>query len=264
MYIQLDRHKEACTELEAARLSFRELGTPPDIVRAGECALQIAKSWRYTFQSEGRIARMINEAQTDLKDDPKGTARALISLGESFRWMNRPSEGLEHLKVAHAALQDLSCTADVAECLFAMSRCYALLGVLPEWQRVAQACLEASRVVGMNELIAQALRSLSRCYIRQELYDNALDTLREALRISEQLGHPPAIVSVLELSGYAYSKQRDFVGARLAYEEAKKMSAGMVRAPQTQSREDRCERNLRAILERDSDGDIELDPPFLV
>ena len=264
-YIELDRHKEACTELEAARLSFRELGTPPDIISSGECALQIAKSLRHTYtpETEDRITHIISEAQTDLKDDPKGAARALISLGEFLRWMSKPSEGLEHLEIALATLQELDCTADIAECLFAMSRCYALLGELPEWQRVAQACLATSQLVGLNELISQALRSLSQCYIRQEQYDNALGTLREALQISQQLGDPGSLAQILELSGYTYAMKRDFVGARLAYEEAKKAFSDMEKTNHTQWFADNCERNLRTIVERDPDGDVELDPPML-
>ena len=262
-YIKFGRYKEASMELEASRSCFRELGTPSDIIRAGECALELANSWSFTLESGYRIARLINEAQKDLKDDPKGAARALISLGSHCWYMCNPSEGLKHLKTAHAALQDLNCTVDVAQCLFVMSRCYASQGVLSEWQRVAQASLEAARLVGMNDLIAQALRSLSRCYIRQEQYDDALGTLREALEISEQLGHPLAIAQVLELSGYAYAKKRDFVGARLAYEEAKKVYADMVKTDQTQECEDMCERNIRSISERDSDDDIELDSPML-
>ncbi|KAF8346318.1 hypothetical protein F5887DRAFT_1061292 [Amanita rubescens] len=223
---------KACTELEASRSSFRELGTPSDIIHAGECALELANSWTFTSES--------GDPQTDLKDDPKGAARALISLGENFRYMNSSSEGLKHLMIAHAALQDLN---------YAMSRCYAHLDMLTEWQRVAQASLEVSRLVGMDELITRALRALSQCYIRQQKYDDALGALREALGISEQLSDPLATAEVLDLSGHAYAKKRDFVGARLAFEEAKKVYAGV----------DTCERNLRTILERDSDGDIELD-----
>ena len=262
MYTEFGHHKEACTELEAARLSFRELGTPSDIIRAGECALGLARSWMLTSESEDRIAGIIHEAQTDLKDDPKGTARALISLGEHSRFMSRPFEGLEHLTIAYAALQDLNSTVDVARCLFEMGRCYAPLGALPEWQRAAQASIEASRLVGMNDFIAQALQSLSQCYIQQGQYDNALDTLREGLGVCQQLGDPLGIAQVLELSGYVYAKKRDFVGARLAYEEAKKVYGSMVKTQQIQYAENSCEGNLD-ILERNLDGDIELNPPDL-
>ena len=263
MYIEFASYEKACMEFEASRSSFRELGTPSDIIRAGECALELANSWFFMSESGHRIARVINEAQADLKDDPKGAAHALISLGDNSWYMGSPSEGLKHLKIAQAALQDLNCTVDVAHCLFLMSRCYASQGMLTEWQRAAQTSLEASQLVGMNNLIAQALRSLSRCYIRQEQYDDALGTLREALGISEQLGDPPSIAQVLELSGYTYAKKRDFVGARLAYEEAKKLYAGLVKTDHIQECEDMCERNLRTISERNSDGDIELDSPML-
>ena len=262
MYLEFDRHKEARTELEAAQLSFRELGTPSDLIRAGECALELANSWGFESDAGDRIADIINEAQRDLKDDPKGAARALISLGEHSWYIGSPAEGLKHLEIAHATLQDLNCTVDVARCLFLMSRCYAFQGALPEWQRAAQASLEASRLVGMNDPIGQALRSLSRCYIRQNQYDDALGALREALGVCEELGYPGSIGQVLELSGYAYAKKRDFVGARLAYEGAKKMYAGMARSEQIQNSEAACELNLRAISERDSD-DIELVPPLL-
>ena len=262
MYFEFSRYEEACTELEAARSSFRELGTPSDIIRAGECALQLAKAWTFMRESGDRITCLINEAQTDLKDDPKGAACALISLGENSWYKEGPSEALKHLEIAQAILQDLRCTADLAQCLFVMSRCYASQGALLEWQRAAQASLEASRLVGMNDPIGQGLRSLSRCYIRQEQYDNALGALREALGVCEELGYPGSIAQVLELSGYAYAKKRDFVGACLAYEEAKKMYAGMPRTDQIQNAEATCEWNLCAILERNSD-DIELYPPML-
>ncbi|KAF8722322.1 hypothetical protein AX14_009900 [Amanita brunnescens Koide BX004] len=264
MYTGFGRHKEACTELEASRLSFRKLGTPSDIIRAGECGLELANSLGFISEYGDHITRIIIEAQMDLKDDPKGAARALISLGDHCCYMGIPSEGLKHLTIAHAALQDLNCTVDIARCLFVMSNCYAKQGILHEWQRVAQASLEASRLVGMNASAARALGSLSRCYIRQEQYDNALGTLREALGISEQLGYPLAIAQILELSGYAYAKKRDFVGARLAYEEAKKVYGGMVRTAQSQECEETCGLNLRTLLEHgSSDGDIELDPPTL-
>jgi tetratricopeptide (TPR) repeat protein len=260
MYFEFDRYEEASMELEAARLSFRNSGTPTDIIRAGECALGLAKTWIFMYESDDRVAGIINEAQRDLKDDPKGAARALTSLGEHSWYMGRPSESLKHLQIAHATLQDLNCTVDVAQCLYVMSRCYAYQGALPEWERTIQASLEASRLVGMDDPIGLALRGLSCCYTQQGQYDKALDALREALGICEELGFPGSIADVLELSGYAYAKKRDFVGARLAYEEAKKVYAGMARMKLTEYHEVRCERNLRAILERDSD-DIELDPP---
>ena len=263
MYVKFSRHEDACREFEAARFSFRELGTPSDIIRAGECALDLAKSWLYMWESGERVARLVEEAQADLKDDPKGAARALIYLGDVLWYMDKIPDALKHLEIAHAALQDLNCTADVAYCLLIMSRCYASQDAFPEWQRTAQASIDAARLVGMNDPIAHALRSLARCYIRLEQYDNALGTLREALGISEEFGSPHSIAQFLELSGYAYAKKRDFVGARLAYEEARKIYAGLVKTIQSQKHEGYCEKNLRTILERDSDGDVELYPPIL-
>ena len=263
MYGQLGRIHEACTELEAARSCFRKLGTPSDTIRAGDSALELAFAWGFTLESGDRIARLINEAQTDVKDDPKAAARALMSLGHNYWYQDMDSEALEQLKIALAALQKLNCTTEVARCLFEMSRCYASQKALPEWMSAAQDSLAASRLVGTNDLIASALRSLSRCYIVQERYDDALVTLQEALEICVELGQPLAIAQVLELSGYTYAKKQDLVGARSAYEEAEKVYRSMERTTQTEECVDSCGRNIRQILEPDSNGDVSLDPPML-
>ena len=127
----------------------------------------------------------------------------------------------------------------------------------------AQDSLTASRLVGMNYFIAPALRSLSRCYIVHERYNDALVTLQEALEICEELGQPLSIAQVLELSGYTYAKKQDLVGARLAYEEAKKVYHSMEKTEQTEVCGDKCGWNIRQILESDSNGDVWLDPPML-
>jgi tetratricopeptide (TPR) repeat protein len=263
MYIKLGHYNEACSELKTARTCFRELGTPPDIIRAGESALELAVSWGFTLEPGKRIQKLIYEAQADLKDDPKGAARALMELGYNYWYMGMHLRALEHLANAKAALLKLNCTAELAHCSFLMSRCYAHQKALPEWLRAAEESVEASRRVGMNDLIAQALRTLSRCRIVLEQYDIALGVLKEAFIISEALGHPLAIAQVLELSGYAYAKSMDFIGALKAYEEAKKVYAGMEKTHQTTSCDDRCGRNIRLISESDSVDDLEVEAPML-
>ncbi|KAG8835033.1 hypothetical protein FRC17_005655 [Serendipita sp. 399] len=263
-YIKLGRYKEASEVLKSARAKFQGLDTPADIVRAGDSALYLATTLSFLLGSGYEIERLIREAQKDFENDPKGSARALMHLGYNYWYNCMPERGLEQLEEARKSLETLGCTVDAAECIFYMTRCYGQLGSLPEWMEKGQEMLRFSRLVGMNDLIAQALRGLSRCYIRMKRYTDALVTLQEGLAISEKLGHPLAIAQVYELSGYAYAMNGDLYGARLAYEGAKKVYSDMEETEQTRMCLRACTYNLQRIEDaRDGEGDLGLTPPML-
>jgi tetratricopeptide (TPR) repeat protein len=261
-YLQLSLLSEACIELEAARECFRKLGTSSDIIRAGDSALELATSWSLKGQPGDRIEKLIKEAQADLKDDPKGAARALMSLGYNYWYMRMRPQALEQLEIAKAALQKLNCKMEVARCLDTIVRCYASRKATPQWMPAAQDSVTASRLVGTNDLIAGALHTLSQCHIVLEQYDDALIVLKEALVITEELGDLSWIAQIFELSGYTYAKKKDFVGALKAYEEAKKFYSSAERTPRIERHHNRCGMNIHRISESDSQ-DIELDPPVL-
>ena len=261
-YLQLSRLSDASIELEAARACFHKLGTPPDIIRAGDSALELATTRSLMGQPGDCIEILINEAQDDLKDDPKGAARALVSLGYNYFCMRMLPKALEQLEIAKAALQKLNCKMELARCLDIIVRCYGSQKAPHEWLHAAQDSVTAARLVGTNDLVGGALHSLSQCHIVLEQYADALIVLKEALEITEELGDLSWIAQVLELCGYTYAKKQDFIGARKAYEEAKKLYTSAERTPRMEKHHDRCEMNIHRILESDSQ-DIELDPPVL-
>ncbi|KAG8818482.1 hypothetical protein FRC19_010608 [Serendipita sp. 401] len=259
MYKTLGRYNDGCESLGSARREFLKLGTPADRIRAGYSALYLAEVWSFQSRSTYEIQRLVREAQEDLKDDPKGSARALIHLGNSYWSREHYIDALEQLESAKKSLGNFGCTADMAECMFYMTRCYAMQGALEEWLETGKETLRLSRIVGMDETMADALRGLSRCYIRMERYDDALVTLKEGRLISDKLGQPLATAQELELSGYAYAKKGNLLGAKIAYEAAKKQYVEVDETYQTRQGSRECEENLQRIEK----GDMELIVPML-
>ncbi|KAG8812302.1 hypothetical protein FRC18_003014 [Serendipita sp. 400] len=259
VYLEFGRYSDACETLEVARREFHELGTPTDRIRAGDSALYLADTWCVQGRPGREIERLVRQAQEELSDDPKGSARALMQLGDNYWYRENYADALEILGRAKESLITLGCTAEVAECLICIARCHAKQGDLEEWLKTGKEALRLSKLVGKDEKTADALQMISRCYIRMGKYDDALVTLKEAAPISEKLGGLLPIAHLLELSGYAYARNDDLLGAKIAYEAAKKKYDEMEETNQIRKESSRCEENLQKIEE----GDMELEVPML-
>ncbi|KAG8820582.1 hypothetical protein FRC19_008749 [Serendipita sp. 401] len=259
VYVKLARCEEACKALKDARREFLSLGTPSDRVRAAHAALYLSDAWCYQQHAGSEVEKVVREAQEDLKDDPKGSARALMYLGEALWYRRCFDDALEILDRAKESLGKLGCRVEVVECLIYMTRSYALKGALEDCLETGKELLRTARSVGANELISDGLVGLSRCYIRMKNYDDALDTLKESLSIHDKLGYPKLVAIDLELSGYAYAKKGDRLGATIAYEAAKKKYDEMEQTNQTRDSSCDCGENLRKLEQ----GNMELKPPYL-
>ncbi|KAG8757146.1 hypothetical protein FRC14_002326 [Serendipita sp. 396] len=132
MYCRLGRYQKASECLWNARNEFIKLGTPADRIRAGESALYVAGTYTY-LQADGMdIFWLVSQAQKELKDDPKGSARALLYLGEYYWYEKMTDKALETLECARELLDELGCTAEVMDCRTYITRCYARQGNLEE------------------------------------------------------------------------------------------------------------------------------------
>ncbi|KAG8805788.1 hypothetical protein FRC17_005335 [Serendipita sp. 399] len=261
-YTYLGRCSEACTSLEAARANFQDLGTPADILRAGEAALGLVEAYIFMTKPIEDVKSLLLQAQADLQGDPRGSACALMFGGYAHWYSESPQSGLSDLKHAKESLEVLGNTADIARCILYMMRCYADLGLLSDWMEAGQEGLRLSKRVGIDDMTWEALDGLSRCYVRMEKYDDALSTLKESLVVAQQVGAPLAIAQTIELSGYAYGMKGDLYGSRLGYEQAKKIYYEIEKTNQTRENIDDCIYNLQQI--EDAGGwDVWLRAPFL-
>ncbi|KAG8815879.1 hypothetical protein FRC19_000709 [Serendipita sp. 401] len=77
---------------------------------------------------------------------------------------------------------------------------------------------------------------------------------------AECLGRPMAITHTLELSSYTYGLKGDLLGARLGYEQPKKVYSEMEETVQTAESRDHCNHNLQ-LIEGAKDGKVELTAP---
>ncbi|KAG8846021.1 hypothetical protein FRB91_001249 [Serendipita sp. 411] len=259
MYCRLGRYQKACECLWNARNNFIKLGTPTDRIRAGESALYVADTYIY-LQADGMdIFSLVSQAQKELKDDPKGSARALLYLGAYYWYEKMTDKALETLECARESLDKLGCTVDVMACRTYITRCYARQGKLEEWSKAGKELLHLSMWVGVDDWMANALLRHSRCSIRMEKYDDALVMLRSSIFLFNGIGLPLEAVEGLELAGYAYAKKGDLLGAKIAYKTAKKQYDDLKETSQTKEGSHNCEENLRKIEE----GDMELNVPIL-
>ncbi|KAG8810040.1 hypothetical protein FRC18_004267 [Serendipita sp. 400] len=259
VYIRLAQCEESYDALEKARREFLKLGTPSDRIRAGHAALYLSDAWCYRQRPGSEVEGIVREAQEDLKDDPRGTARALMYLGEALWYRRRFDDALQTLQRAKEASEKCGCRVEIVECLLYMTRSYALKGALEDCLKTGKELLQAARSSGANELISDALVGLSRCYIRMKRYDDALVTLKESRIIHDKLGYPKLVAIDLELSGYAYAKKGDRLGATIAYDAAKRKYDDMEETDQTRESSRDCEENLRKLEQ----GDMGLKAPYL-
>ncbi|KAG8754613.1 hypothetical protein FRC14_004917 [Serendipita sp. 396] len=83
---------------------------------------------------------------------------------------------------------------------------------------------------------------------------------RHAKCAAERLGRPMAIAHTLELSGHMYGLKGDLLGARLGYEQAKKVYSEMEETVQRAEPRDHCNHNSQ-LIEGAKDGKVELTAP---
>ena len=60
----------------------------------------------------------------------------------------------------------------------------------------------------------------SRCHVRLERYDEALELCRESLPIGEALGDPLVKANILDLIGYILAMKNQYEGGLLVYSQA--------------------------------------------
>ncbi|KAG8805679.1 hypothetical protein FRC17_005388, partial [Serendipita sp. 399] len=246
-YYWLGRYNDSCESYEIARSEFRKLGTPADLVRAGEAALCIFRAWMLLDKLVDELEQLMETAQDDFNGNPKGIARVLICRGYTYWYSHNSRLGLETLKSAKQSLETLQCTAEVAQCMLYMMRCYANLGLLSDWMKVGKETLQLAKSIGIGDTIWEALDGISRCHVRMQQYDDAITTIKETLAVAEQVGEPLSIAQTVELTGYAYGSKGDVYGAGLAYRRAKAMYSELEETSTTTSGVDRCTYNLQQI-----------------
>ncbi|KAG2010231.1 hypothetical protein CC2G_013068 [Coprinopsis cinerea AmutBmut pab1-1] len=264
MNYQLGCFQDASTELEKACFTFRKLDTTEDRVRAGEATLSLVDVQMVRGRPGHEIQGLVEAAQQDVGEDVKGNALVFLRRGLYSRRNKDPEKGLEYAARAKTLLSQLDHkpAREISDCLLLISQCHGTLRSNPDWLNACLESLEFSRSIGLASWICADLHLLSGCYIWMGRYDEGIGTLKQALEMYDEVGDPQGIAAVLRMTGYAYAKMGDLVGARVAYESAKKRYLELEEAEKTRNGMAHCEYNLR-VLNGDVFGEDQLQTPPL-
>ncbi|KAJ7485491.1 hypothetical protein FB451DRAFT_58282 [Mycena latifolia] len=246
---RLDRYDEACQHFEDAHRGFSSLPGGSDRVRAGECSIEQATTWRFMSKPAQEMESFVLEAQADLSHDKSNkyhVARGLLGLG-CFLWYNHQDEqALETLSSAVATFEELHSPASTFWCLFHMAQTYARQRKHTEAFAIAKQALEKGEQAGDMRVIGDILAITARYLIGLSLHDEAYAIIERALRTYQVLGSPLGTGATLELLGYTCAAKMDLAGARVAYEGAR-VQFGKVQSGHGEWGKARCTRNLRQL-----------------
>ncbi|KAJ6627964.1 hypothetical protein B0H10DRAFT_2210059 [Mycena sp. CBHHK59/15] len=251
IYLKLDRYDDASEHLEKARSCFKSLPDGPDLLRAGECSMELSDTWIYWGnKSSHQIHPLVLEANADLSHDGSEyhVARGLLGLGHFYRWSSYyRNRAVETLSIAKTTFEKLKCPASTSQCLFEMARTYALGETYPKALDHARQALVTAEQVGDGALIGQALIILARYLMVMAFNDEALGIIERSLSNSQALGRPLAIAQNLELLSYNCAARMNLLAARAAYKGAQAQYANLGSTKMGQDGAARCSDNLRKL-----------------
>ncbi|EAU85741.1 hypothetical protein CC1G_04958 [Coprinopsis cinerea okayama7 len=265
MKLLLGACSDASSHIEKARSISQRLGSPVDLVEAGKAALLLAHVWRLEGRGHEQVRDIIRAGEQDVGEDARGKALVLHHLGTYHLWIKEQEVGLDYAIRAKAAFDKLERkpAIEVFNCLMLISRSYGSLHSDPEWLDACTEALRYAKSIGLPTWIARALQDLAGCYIWKARYDDAIETLKEAVGMFEKVGKPDSLAHVMMLSGYVYMKMGDLVGARCAYEVAGKRLEEMEQTKATKARLEQCKNNVK-VLSREVFDEAEFKVPSLL
>jgi tetratricopeptide (TPR) repeat protein len=128
-----------------------------------------------------------------------------------------------------------------------IGQCYLGLDDLQACLRTCEEGLKLSRRYGLEERICQLSLVSTRCHIRLEQYDEALELCRKSLPLVEETGLLLYYAQFLELSGYTLGMKKEYEAALLAYSRAKTAYSNLDPFPVSTKGLDRCDHNISQI-----------------
>ncbi|KAJ7906086.1 hypothetical protein B0H13DRAFT_2022050 [Mycena leptocephala] len=248
-FFTLDHYEEASQEFDKARQCFKTLPDGADRHSAGQCAMELADTWMFSLHNIVGLESLVEEAHADLSHDPAQEyycARGLLGLADYIWWNNHIDDALQTLSAAKTIFANLECPASTAECLYLMSRCYALLDRWPEALLTIQVAWEKVQESGEVDLTWRIAVIMARCLIRLERHAEAIVILQQVIPVSQTLGRPLAMGQILEPLGYCSASGLDLAGAIASYAGARVQFA-KIKSEQGQKRAEICLSNLEKL-----------------
>jgi tetratricopeptide (TPR) repeat protein len=258
----LDCYDDACRHFEDARHRFENLpgGYDLNIHRAGECAMQLARTWMYMgYEAIGgrlRLEELVLKAQAQLShggSDKIKVARGHLIHGY-FLWFSWAEDS--EVFAAFSAAKSICDSVPQAEypastsseSIYWIAKIHGRSENYAEALRIAEGALEVANQCGEVDMLSRILLIVVTYLVILRRYRDALDIIeRQALPMTLALGRPLWIGRILERVGYAHAAKGNLPAAREAYEQARQQYTKIPFEFTGQDDVDRCLLNLEKL-----------------
>jgi tetratricopeptide (TPR) repeat protein len=262
-FLEIVRYADACDHFEEALAYYRNLSDGSDLLRMGQCSLELAYTYQHMSKPPHVVEKIILEAQKYFKENGSeyGIAHGLYGLGHFYWYRGHHDAGLQQLDTAKVIFERIQRPVDVALCLYEAAKCHAGEARYPQALESIKEALRLFERLALARQVCESLVLMARYFKMLHLDDDALDILRRCLEQCQTLGSPLLVAQTLEEFGAVYAHKTDYRASCAAYEGAQEQFKSIPDIHLGQEGAARCHHNLHQLLRMEGnpvDNNIQL------